>query len=315
MGFRMGIDIGGTNVRAGILDGENEVISKYSINIHGIHSEKEILESVCICARMSCAKAGITPDDVSAIGIGIPGAVDCQAKTIKSAANLPFNNTFLGNILKPDFQAKVCIANDANAAALGEAVKGTGRGSSSFAMITLGTGVGGGIVINGKIYEGCNGLAGEIGHIIINKKGRRCKCGQKGCLEAYASGSALLKDTKKAMLAERTSLMWKLAGTLEQVTGETPFEAKKHGDKTAEKVIEQYSRSLACGIISIIHVLQPEVISIGGGISRQGEYILEPVRKMVFEMSNLKKTSYMTKLHVAELGADAGMIGAAMLGD
>ena len=316
MNLRLGIDIGGTNICAGILNAEYSIIERHSISIKGAGSEKEVLDAIRRCAWEifdNAEKAGVNPRDIVSVGIGCPGAVDEAGRVVKSAANLPFRDTFLGDVLKPELGAPVYLSNDANTAALGEAVLGAGRGSESFVMITLGTGVGGGIVIDGRIHSGFNGYAGEIGHIIIDMHGRMCRCGQRGCLEAYASANALIRDTKEAMEGDRASLMWELAGTPDNVDGKTAFDAKRRGDKTAIKVIEAYSRGLSCGITSIIRILQPEVISIGGGLGREGEYLIDPVRTMVYENLRPERTPMITRLCIAELGTDAGVIGAGML--
>ena len=314
MRLKMGIDIGGTNIAAGVLNDRNELIDSYSLDIRGVQSEEKLLDSVKVCAKRLCVKMGIMPSDIEKVGICAPGMVERYSKIVRKAANLPFNDSFMGDVLKPEFQAPVYLANDANAAALGEAIMGTGKRSNCFVMITLGTGVGGGIVINGEIYEGYNGHAGEIGHIIIEKGGRRCGCGQRGCLEAYASANALTRDTKEAMINNPESMLWNFAETVDHITGKTPFEAKKCGDRLAAEIIEAYSWNLAYGIVNIIHVLQPDVISIGGGISKQGEYFLGPVRKIVYFMIGSDGTDNLPRLRVAKLGANAGIIGAAMLG-
>ena len=208
----------------------------------------------------------------------------------------------------------VYLDNDANCAALGEAVAGVGRGVSSFVAITLGTGVGSGIVLDGKIVTGVNDGAGEMGHMVIVADGERCTCGRRGCWERYASATALIQQTKDAMHHDMDSKMWELVGgDINRVSGRTSFDAMRAGDKTAKKVVDKYIFYLAVGIINIVNALQPEIICIGGGIGHEKENLLVPLRKYVARERYSIHADRQTEILSAQLGNDAGIIGAALL--
>ena len=208
------------------------------------------------------------------------------------------------------------IENDANAAALGEFLAGSAKGCKNAVAVTLGTGVGGGIVIDGKIYSGSNFAGAELGHMVIVKDGKECGCGRKGCWEAYASATALINMTKEAIREEKPDFSYMLnlcEGDIENVNGKTAFDAQIAGDTTGKAVIEKYIGYLACGIVNVINIFQPDVLCIGGGVSRQGENLLAPVRAIVEKERITKHNDKQTKICAATLGNDAGIIGAACL--
>ena len=208
---------------------------------------------------------------------------------------------------------KIYLENDANAAALGEYAAGAGKGSQSMVAITLGTGVGGGAVLNGKLYTGFNYAGMEVGHFVIEYGGRLCTCGRKGCFEAYCSATALIKRTREVMEEHPDSLLWQLAGSLEGVDGRTPFDAAAQGDAAAGKVIDEYVNYLGCGVASLVNIFQPEVFCIGGGPSAQGETLMAPVRYILNREDYARNSVRRTRLVRAALGNDAGIIGAALL--
>lgn len=205
---------------------------------------------------------------------------------------------------------KVYVENDANAAAWGEFLAGSGKGTDSMIMITLGTGVGSGIIDNGHLLTGAYGKGAEIGHMVIHLDGEKCTCGRKGCFEAYASATALINQTKKAMKENPDSEMWKIAKTLSKVNGRTAFTAK---DKVAKDVVKQYLNYLSEGVVNVVNVFQPEIICIGGGVSNAGEKILKPIRKKIKAYSFARFGKKQTEVQIAKLGNDAGIIGAALL--
>ena len=207
----------------------------------------------------------------------------------------------------------VKVVNDANAAALGEMWLGGGKGYSNVVFVTLGTGVGGGAILNGKLYTGFNYAGMEIGHFVIEHGGRLCTCGRRGCFEAYCSATALIKRTRQVMEEDRTSRLWELAGSLEGVNGRTPFDAAAQGDPAAGKVIDEYVDYLGCGVASLVNIFQPEVICIGGGPSAQGETLMAPVRYILNREDYARNNLHRTRLVRAALGNDAGLIGAALL--
>ena len=208
----------------------------------------------------------------------------------------------------------IYLENDANCAALGEAIAGVGKGKKLFIAITLGTGVGGGIINEGKVMAGCNEAGGELGHMVIEMNGIPCNCGRTGCWEAYASATALVEQTQKAMLDHRDSKMWSLAAdSLDNVNGRTAFDAMRAGDEWGKKVVEQYIEYVAVGTVNIINIFQPEMICFGGGICNEGETLLAPLRKYVEQFRYSRYSSTQTELCRAKLGNDAGIIGAALV--
>ena len=210
--------------------------------------------------------------------------------------------------------SEIHLANDADAAALGEAVAGAAKGAKCAVMITLGTGVGGGIIIDGKIYSGFNHAGGELGHLVIEKDGRPCSCGRKGCWEAYSSATGLVKMTKEKMEANKDSKMWDLCdGKLEKAGGKTSFKSARLGDKAGKEVVDAYVSYLACGLTNIINIFQPEILSIGGGVCNEGDYLLDPVKKLVFSECYSRDGVPQTEIRIATLGNDAGIIGAAAI--
>ena len=208
---------------------------------------------------------------------------------------------------------KISTGVVANAAALGEFAAGAGKGSQSMIAITLGTGVGGGAVLNGKLYTGFNYAGMEVGHFVIEHDGRLCTCGRKGCFEAYCSATALIKRTREVMEDHPNSKLWELAGTLEAVNGRTPFDAAALGDAAAGQVIDEYVDYLGCGVASLVNIFQPEVFCIGGGPSAQGETLMAPVRYILNREDYARNSVHRTRLVRAALGNDAGIIGAALL--
>jgi glucokinase len=205
------------------------------------------------------------------------------------------------------------IENDANAAAYGELLAGAGRGKKNFVAITPGTGVGGGIIIDGKIFSGFNHAGGEVGHTVIVQNGEQCACGRQGCWEAYASATALIRQTKFAMIKDPSSVMWEIAGTIENVNGLTAFDAMRRGDETAKKVVDQYIEYIAVGLVNMINIFQPEVMCIGGGVSKEGDTLIKPIKSYARLDRYSKNVATQTEIKTAELGNDAGIIGAAFL--
>jgi glucokinase len=251
-------------------------------------------------------------DEVSDIGIAAPGSVDPETGDVAYANNLPFLNSPVCSWMKEQLGKPCYIDNDANAAAYGELLAGAGKGASNFVMVTLGTGVGGGVIIDGKIYGGFNHAGAELGHMMIVRDGEQCTCGNKGCFEAYGSATALIRQTKEAMDKNPDSKMWELSKE-KGVSGRTAFDAMRAGDEAGKKVVDEYIGYLACGLTNLVNIFQPEFIAIGGGICNEGETLLAPLREQVskgdYNMVMPKKCAIRT----AALGNDAGIIGAAGL--
>ena len=308
----LGIDLGGTNVAAAVVDREGTILGKVSLPTPRTGAEA-VADQMAAAARAAAEKAGVSLEQVESVGIGSPGTIEPEQGLIRFWSNLNFVDVPLGGLMEARLHKKIYLENDANAAALGEYAAGAGKGSQSMVAITLGTGVGGGAVLNGKLYTGFNYAGMEVGHFVIEYGGRLCTCGRKGCFEAYCSATALIKRTREVMQEDPNSLLWKLAGSPEEVNGRTPFDAAAQGDAAAGRVIDEYVDYLGCGIASLVNLFQPEVICIGGGPSAQGETLMAPVRYILNREDYARNNLHRTRLVRASLGNDAGIIGAALL--
>ncbi len=317
--YRIGIDLGGTNIAAGIVNEEFKIIAKDSVPTNANRPEEEIVADMAMLCKKLCADNGISLSEIDSVGIASPGIVDDETGMIIYTNNLPFRHFPVIPRLKEALGVKEAhIENDANAAAWGEAIAGAAKGSKSSVMITLGTGVGGGIIDGGKVYKGFNSAAGELGHIVIQVDGRPCSCGRKGCWEAYSSATGLINTTKEK-IAEcekngRETLMTKLVADAGKVNGRIAFDGKRAGDAAACEVIDEYIKYLASGLATIINIFQPEVLSIGGGISNEGQYLLDLVTPRVLEQIYGTGLVETPSIRIATLRNDAGIIGAAVLG-
>ncbi len=311
--YTLGIDLGGTNIVAGVVDENLRVIAKGKVKTNRPRPAEEIADDMAKACFIACENAGIAIDDIFACGIGGPGAVDPISGTVVYANNLDFENVPLAAMLKERTGVDFYIENDANAAAYGEFLAGSGRGANDCIVVTLGTGVGGGVIIGGKLFSGSNYAGGELGHMVIEMNGEPCTCGRNGCWESYASATALIKQTKDAMNKNKNSVMWEIAGgKLENVNGRTAFDGMRKGDKTAKEVVDAYEKYVAIGITNIANIFQPEKICIGGGVSNEKETLIKPISEFV------NREIYVTmgkpcEILPAELGNDAGIIGAAQL--
>ena len=310
--YFVGIDLGGTNIAVGLTNEEGKILGRAKRKTQMPRPIESIMDDMAECALLAAKDAGIPFEKVESIGVGAPGAIDKEKGMIERSENLDIHNVAMVSYLENKLGKKVYIENDANAAAWGEYLAGSGKGGDSMVMITLGTGVGGGIVEGGRLITGAYGKGAEIGHMVINSGGEPCNCGRRGCLEAYASATALVKATKNAMTKNPDSDLWRVAnGSLDNVNGRTAFLA---GDEVAKEVIETYLFNLSEGIIDIVNLLQPKVVCIGGGISHEGESILAPLKKAIKERSYANTSEKQTEVVLATLRNDAGIIGAALLG-
>lgn len=312
--YRIGIDLGGTNIKAGVVNDQYEIVASAWCKTRLPRPSQEILMDMARMAREAAEKAGLTMDDIASVGIGIPGTCNADTGVVEYACNVQFENVPVRDILHGLLGKDIYIENDANAAALGEALAGAAKGAQSAVCITLGTGVGGGIIIDGRIYGGFNFAGAELGHIVINEGGELCGCGRQGCWEAYASATALINQTRRAMVNHPESKMWEIAGDLDKVDGRTAFDGMRAEDAVASQVVDTYIQHIACGLINVINIFQPEVLCIGGGICKEGETLMKPLREHIERERYSKYSTHQTRLCVAQLGNDAGIIGAACLG-
>lgn len=313
----IGIDLGGTNIAAGLVDKYGKIVASKSCPTGASRSAEEIIADMAALARGLVADNGMKETDIEWVGIGSPGTVNSKEGIIVYANNINFLNTPMRELFRQDFDIPVFVGNDADCAALGEAYFGAARGCEHSVMITLGTGLGGGIIIDRKVYSGFNGAGGELGHMCIVKDGVPCTCGRKGCWECYSSATALIRMTAEAMKAdtEYSSLLWTMHDNkIENISGKSAFKAAAAGDKIAQKVVDGYIAYLACGIVNTINIFQPQILCIGGGISYERDNLLVPLKERVFAETYTHGDMPQTELKIAELGNNAGIIGAAMLG-
>ncbi|HOB37365.1 MAG TPA: ROK family protein [Candidatus Avimonas sp.] len=311
--YRIGIDLGGTNIVAGVVDRNYNIIAKAKRKTRVPRPADEIIRDMAQASLEAVESAGLSIDDIELVGVGSPGTCNPDTGIIEYANNMGFENLpmrdNLGAILKKD----VYIENDANAAALGEALAGAAKGAQSCVCITLGTGVGGGIIIDGRIYGGFNFAGAELGHTVIVVDGYPCTCGRNGCWESYASATGLIRQTREAMRNNPGSAMWEVAGSLDNVDGRTAFDAMRKGDPAAKEVVDNYIKYVACGLTNVVNIFQPEILCIGGGICKEGDTLLIPLEEHIKKERYSKFSSHQTRLCVAQLGNDAGVIGAAFL--
>ncbi len=309
---KIGIDLGGTNIAAGIVDECGTILYKKSVPTCASRPKEEIIDDIASLCRSLASDANIPFSDIDSVGIAVPGGVDEKSGEILFTPNIPFSGINICDILSAKLDGKkVGVANDANAATLAEVMCGAAKGADNAVMITLGTGVGGGIVIDKKIYSGSNGLAAEIGHFVIEVGGEKCGCGRRGCFEAYGSATALIRMTKeelnKCFMSGEPTLMAENS----KISARTSFDAYKAGDAAAARVIEKYITYLANGISSLINIFQPDVFIIGGGISGEKQFLIDLLQPKVDEEDFARNAQKRTRLCTAICGNDAGIIGAA----
>lgn len=318
--YYIGIDLGGTNIAAGIVDEKLNIKDKLSVPTNAQRSADEIAGDMAGLCLDLISKANLTRDDIAYIGVATPGTANRDSGIIEYANNLPFRSyPISAKLSELTGIKKVLIENDANAAAKAEAVAGVAAGAKYSVMITLGTGVGGGIVINNEVYSGFNFAGAELGHIVIEKDGRQCSCGRRGCWEAYSSATGLINMTKDKILdcraSGRETAMEKMIGSnLDRVSGKTAFAAMREGDEAAREVVDEYISYLSCGLVNIINIFQPNVLSIGGGISNEGDNLLNPLLEKVWKETYTREGTPRTKIMIAKMKNDAGIVGAASLG-
>ncbi len=318
--YYIGVDLGGTNIAIGIVNENFEIVKKGSTPTKPERGADAIVADMAALSRKLLEEMGLTLDDVASAGVATPGTANNETGVVEYANNIPFLQYPLADKLSALLDGKpVYIENDANAAAKAEAMAGVAKGAPFSVMITLGTGLGGGIIINGKVYSGFNFAGAELGHIVIEKDGRQCSCGRKGCWEAYSSATGLVNMTKDAILAAResgreTAMEEMIGGDLDKVSARTAFNAQKAGDALGAEVVDEYISYLATGIVNIINIFQPNVLSIGGGVCNEGENLMKPLLEKVWSETYSREGTPQTQILIAKLGNDAGIIGAAVLG-
>ena len=318
--YYLGIDLGGTNIAAGIVNESYEIIKKKSTPTLANRDGKLIIKDMAELCRSLISECGLTLDDIAYAGIATPGTANSETGVVEYANNLPFKNFPIADLLKEYLGiGKVYIENDANAAAKAEAIAGAAKGAKYSVMITLGTGLGGGIVLDGKVYSGFNHAGAELGHVVIQKDGKQCSCGRRGCWETYSSATGLTNMTKEHLIKARQEgkkslIEDMIGGNLDNCNARVSFSAMKQGDEVGKEIVEEYISYLASGIASIINIFQPNVLSIGGGVCGEKDYLLKPLKEAIFSQTYTKEGSNQCEIKIAELGNDAGIVGAAVLG-
>lgn len=319
--YYIGIDLGGTNIAAGIVDENYKIVMKASTPTNAVREADEITADIASLCKKLVGEMNITLDDIGSIGIATPGTANCETGEIIYANNLPFSHYPMQAKLSEMLGTKkrVYIENDANAAAKAESVAGAAKGSKYSVMITLGTGVGGGIILDGQVYSGFNFAGAELGHMVIVKDGRQCTCGRKGCWETYSSATGLIRTTREKIEQCRregryTVMEEMIGGDLAKTSGKTAFKAMRQGDAAGAEVVDEYISYLTTGLVNIINIFQPNVLSIGGGISNEGDSLIEMLHHRVFAETYSRDGTPQCELKIATLKNDAGIIGAAALG-
>lgn len=308
--YYIGIDVGGTNLKAGLVDEEGKILEVERIPLR-YENPEQFAKVVADLAVTVTEKGGVQAEDVAWVGMGMPGSVD--GGNVRYLTNIPMENVPLEELFRKHFDRPLYLGNDADCAAVGEYFSGAGKGTKDFAVVTLGTGVGCGLILGGHLQGGA--ASSEAGHLVIVHGGEQCNCGRKGCWERYASATALIGFTKKAMAEHPESALHAVAAEQGGVEGRTAFDAAMQGDETAKAVCREYVEYLACGLNSLINILRPEMVALGGGVAAAPEeLLLEPVRRLVEKESFSSHGGRVTEVVRAVLGNDAGIIGAALLG-
>ena len=309
--YYVGIDLGGTFVKGGVVDTQGNILYQDKVPTEREKGVEQVIKNIAGLVESVLKGAKVDKIQTVGIGMGVPGMIDSKAGVVIYSNNLDWHDVPLAQEVKNLTGLNVCIANDANVATLGEVKFGAAKRYENAVMLTLGTGVGGGIVIDGKLVEGNKSAGAELGHSVIQVGGEQCTCGRKGCLETYASATALIRDTKRAMQAHKESKMWEI-GSLDKVTGKTAFDYKEI-DVYAREVVEKYIEYLGQGIANMANIFRPEVVILGGGVCAQGDVLIKPVQAVLDANIYANTLGPKVEVVVAELENSAGLLGAAAL--
>ena len=318
--YYIGVDLGGTNIAVGIVDEDCKIIKKGSVPTKPERGADAIVQDMADLAKSLLLDLNLPISEVASVGVATPGTADTDRGIVVYANNVPFLHYPLAEKLSSLLGGiPAYIENDANAAAKAEAFAGVAAGAQFSVMITLGTGLGGGIVLDGKVYSGFNYAGAELGHMVIEKDGRQCSCGRRGCWEAYSSATGLVNITKdrvaEAVAAgKKSSIIDAIGGDYSKISARTAFTAMKEGDALGAEIVDEYISYLACGIVNIINIFQPNVLSIGGGVCNEGDNLMKPLLEKVWSETYSREGTPKTDIKIAKLGNDAGIIGAAVLG-
>ncbi|MDE6618724.1 MAG: ROK family glucokinase [Clostridiales bacterium] len=308
--YCVGVDIGGMSVKVGVVDQNGKILKKDKVVTDVAGGPHKIINDISLLIK---SLVDINDRDFLGVGIGCPGAINSARGTVDRAFNLNWHHVALVDELARTINRHIKVSNDANVAALGETMFGVGRTYTDTIFLTLGTGVGGGIVLNGKLYEGNESKGAEMGHMVLVVDGEPCSCGRRGCMEAYCSATALIRETKKAMLADKNSAMWKFSPNLDDVDGRTAFECSKQGDAAANSVVNYFVKYLGEGMLNFANIFRPQAIILGGGVCAQGDYLIYKLKDYCKDRNYGFADTPRFDILTAQLGNDAGIIGAAGL--
>ena len=310
----IGFDIGGTGVQVGVVNEQGEILCKGNMVTRTDIPVADQIKAMADCALETLGRSGYGLKDVKSLGAGLPGVVDPRTGHIAFCPNLGWKDVDFAGEMKKHIDKPVFMDNDATVAGLAENIAGVSAGAHSSVFLTLGTGVGGGIVIGGKVWSGFHGVGSEIGHMVIEMDGNPCNCGNRGCLERYCSATAIILAARAAVGEHPDSaIMAKCEGDPMKINAKMVFDAAKEDDELGLKLFKDYVKALSLTIVNIIHFLDPEVIALGGGVSKAGDFLLDAVRKEIPNLVMYKAMPF-ARIELAKLGPDAGIIGAAMLG-
>lgn len=311
--FYLGVDIGGTSIKGGMVTKDGKLFDTFKMTVIKNEEPEKTIKKLVTLIEKFIKDYNYKKEEIVGVGVGVPGIIDSTHGIVTYSGNLKWFDLPLKKILEDNLGLPVKITNDANAAALAEAKFGLGNKYKSFLMITLGTGIGSGIVIDGKMYAGNFGKGAEFGHSLLVMDGRQCSCGRKGCLEAYASATALVKDTKIMMELHKDSLMWKISEKYGAVSARVPFEAAKEGDPYAIELVDYYVKCLSEGLINYFNTFRPEAVILSGGIAEEGEFLISKIRNYCQEHDYGIKLCPPVDIVKSSIGYDSGKIGAAAL--
>lgn len=309
----IGIDVGGTNLAAGLVDETGRLLATHSRSVDRSLTDKQLAQALVQLARDTAAKANCPERDIAAVGVGVPGQADNGAGTVVYTPNMPFRGTPLRDIFQQSWRVPVYIGNDANCAAIGEYKAGAAQGVDSMVLITIGTGLGGGMVLGGKLFTGCAGSGMEVGHMVTHPQGLLCNCGHRGCWERYASATALVAEAVRAMEVHPESRLAHYCNNdPAKMNGRAVFDAAAERDETALAVLSQFRQELSLGLINLVNIIEPQVICLGGGVSNApADLLLDPLRELV--RAGVYNPHFPTRIEKASLGNNAGIVGAAFL--
>ena len=314
MGYFIGVDLGGTNIKAGVVNPEGKTVEKLSIKTNAERPMEDIIADMGQIALDVTAACNLNISDISAIGVGSPGTPDNRSGALVYATNLPFRMAPIRSVIGKMTGLPVYIDNDANCAAMAESVVGAAQGIADSVTITLGTGIGAGIIINHRIYSGFNQAGSEFGHTVLVSDGVLCSCGRKGCFESYGSATGLIRMTGEAAAQDSSSILNRLIKEKNgKISAKTAFEAMREGDRTATDVVDRYLEYLADGLANVVNAFMPEVLVIGGGVCNEGDALLIPLLSKMEGKTFFGPGVRKTEVRLAKLGNGAGIVGAAMM--